>query len=111
MAAFGCTTPVGSGGVGVRYFLFTGLAESEDGGESFVRASRVPVLDRSDEELHVRSSGARPARRRQLADVVRRGVRVARIRSLGAPALPAPTSVVPERDRLAAYRNGVPRTA
>jgi hypothetical protein len=44
-------------GVGVRYFLYTGLAESDDGGESFIRVSKAPVLDRSDEELHVRSSG------------------------------------------------------
>jgi hypothetical protein len=30
----------------VRYFLFTGLAISHDGGETFVRVSDVPVLDR-----------------------------------------------------------------
>jgi hypothetical protein len=43
-------------GVGVRYSLFTGVAESEDDGDSFTRVSEVPVLDRSDGELHVRSS-------------------------------------------------------
>jgi hypothetical protein len=43
-------------GVGVRYTLLTGAAESDDDGESFARVSRVPVLERSDDELHVRSS-------------------------------------------------------
>jgi hypothetical protein len=37
-------------GTRVRYFLFTGAAESRDGGETFERVSRVPVLDRSDAE-------------------------------------------------------------
>jgi hypothetical protein len=51
-------------GVRARYFLFTGLAESADGGESFQRVSEAPVLDRSDGELitrtgvHVRRGGA-----------------------------------------------------
>lgn len=44
-------------GVRVRYYLFTGVAESADGGESFQRVRKVPVLDRSDHELHLRSSG------------------------------------------------------
>jgi predicted GH43/DUF377 family glycosyl hydrolase len=35
----------------VRYCLYQGLAISKDGGESFTRYSRVPVLDRSDSEL------------------------------------------------------------
>jgi hypothetical protein len=43
--------------VGVRYFLFTGLAESDDDGESFRRVSRAPVLDRSDGELCMRTGG------------------------------------------------------
>jgi len=43
-------------GAKVRYYQFTGLAISTDGGESFVRASRAPVLDRSDEELTTRGS-------------------------------------------------------
>jgi hypothetical protein len=43
-------------GVGVRYALFTGVAESLDDGDSFTRVSEAPVLDRSDGELHVRSS-------------------------------------------------------
>jgi predicted GH43/DUF377 family glycosyl hydrolase len=43
-------------GVRVRYFLFTGLAESRDNGKTFARVSRAPVLDRSDEELQLRSS-------------------------------------------------------
>lgn len=42
-------------GVGVRYLLFTGAAHSEDDGESFERISSVPVLDRSDGELHART--------------------------------------------------------
>ena len=40
-------------GTRVRYFQFQGLAYSDDGGQSFRRASRVPILDRSDREpLH-----------------------------------------------------------
>lgn len=37
----------------VRYYLLTGLAIGD--GESFVRQARTPVLERSDEELFVRS--------------------------------------------------------
>lgn len=37
-------------GVHVRYFLFVGLAESQDGGRSFRRHARTPVLERSDSE-------------------------------------------------------------
>jgi len=40
----------------VRYYLFTGLAVSEDGGESFQRYSQVPILDRSDGELFIRTA-------------------------------------------------------
>lgn len=43
-------------GVRVPYFLFTGLAISEDGGLNFRRYSRVPILDRCDEELFLRSA-------------------------------------------------------
>lgn len=43
-------------GVRVRYYLFVGLAVSRDGGESFERCSRVPILDRSEGELFVRSA-------------------------------------------------------
>ncbi|WP_210253912.1 glucosyl hydrolase [Bradyrhizobium sp. S69] len=39
----------------VRYLLFTGLAISRDGGETFVRASQAPILDRSAKERFVRS--------------------------------------------------------
>lgn len=35
----------------VRYRVFSGLALSDDGGASFRRASRAPVLDRGDDEL------------------------------------------------------------
>jgi hypothetical protein len=42
-------------GVGVRYTLFLGAAESDDEGASFRRLSEAPLLDRSDGELHVRS--------------------------------------------------------
>jgi hypothetical protein len=42
-------------GVRVRYFLFLGLAVSFDGGASFQRASRAPVLDRSDAEPLIRT--------------------------------------------------------
>jgi hypothetical protein len=41
-------------GVKIRYRLLTGLAISKDGGESFVRHSEVPVLERSAEELYFR---------------------------------------------------------
>lgn len=40
----------------VRYYLFTGLAVSDDGGDSFTRVSQAPVLDRSDGELFVRAA-------------------------------------------------------
>jgi hypothetical protein len=40
----------------VRYHLFTGLAISVDGGETFERHSAVPVTDRSREEPVTRSS-------------------------------------------------------
>jgi hypothetical protein len=43
-------------GTRVRYFLFTGLAVSHDGGETFVRHLEVPVLDRGPGELILRSS-------------------------------------------------------
>jgi hypothetical protein len=43
-------------GVKVRYHLLTGLAVSDDGGETFRRCSRVPVLERGDGELFVRSA-------------------------------------------------------
>jgi hypothetical protein len=42
-------------GVRIRYFLFTGLAHSDDQGRSFTRHGRVPVLDRSDAEPTLRS--------------------------------------------------------
>jgi hypothetical protein len=43
-------------GYKVRYFQLQGLAISDDGGASFTRYSRVPVLDRSDAELLNRCS-------------------------------------------------------
>jgi predicted GH43/DUF377 family glycosyl hydrolase len=43
-------------GVNIRYTLLTGLAVSHDGGESFQRHSQVPILERSDLELFVRSA-------------------------------------------------------
>lgn len=42
-------------GVQVRYYLFTGLAVSDDGGTTFRRYARVPLLDRSDDELFART--------------------------------------------------------
>jgi len=41
-------------GTKIRYRLLTGLAISEDGGETFRRVSRAPILDRSDQELYFR---------------------------------------------------------
>jgi hypothetical protein len=43
-------------GVKVRYYQFAGLAVSRDGGNTFERYSRVPVLDRRENELHHRTS-------------------------------------------------------
>jgi hypothetical protein len=43
-------------GVHVRYLLFSGLAISHDGGESFQRYSRVPVMDRCEGETLVRTA-------------------------------------------------------
>jgi predicted GH43/DUF377 family glycosyl hydrolase len=40
----------------VRYYQFEGLAISEDGGDTFTRAQRVPVIDRSDAETAHRTS-------------------------------------------------------
>lgn len=40
----------------IRYFLFMGLAVSQDNGKSFQRISRVPILDRSNEENIIRSA-------------------------------------------------------
>jgi hypothetical protein len=41
-------------GTKIRYRLLTGLAVSTDGGRSFQRQSRAPVLERSDAELYFR---------------------------------------------------------
>jgi hypothetical protein len=41
----------------VRYYQFQGLAMSRDGGRSFARHSRVPILDRSHAETLNRTSG------------------------------------------------------
>jgi hypothetical protein len=43
-------------GARVRYFLFTGLALSHDGGETFVRHLEVPILDRGPGELMTRTA-------------------------------------------------------
>ena len=40
----------------IRYRVFTGLAWSEDHGETFRRHSRAPILDRSHDELYFRCS-------------------------------------------------------
>lgn len=40
----------------VRYYLLTGLAVSQDGGDRFVRVTRVPTLERSDAELTIRTA-------------------------------------------------------
>lgn len=40
---------------GVRYLLFTGLATSKNGGKSFTRTKKTPILDRIDSELLVRA--------------------------------------------------------
>lgn len=38
-----------------KFLAFTGLAISKDGGESFERVSKAPILDRSDEGLYIRA--------------------------------------------------------
>jgi len=43
-------------GYKVRYFQFQGLATSHDGGDTFTRYSKVPIIDRSDKELLNRTS-------------------------------------------------------
>lgn len=43
-------------GVKIRYLIFSGLAISRDGGETFERHSEVPVLDRSPGESLIRSA-------------------------------------------------------
>jgi hypothetical protein len=40
----------------VRFSIFTGLAVSRDGGETFERAQRMPVLDRTDLDVFFRST-------------------------------------------------------
>jgi predicted GH43/DUF377 family glycosyl hydrolase len=61
-----CVVPVGDRvflyyvgfqlGTKVPYHQFQGLAVSDDGGASFTRVQRVPVLERSDAEPHHRTS-------------------------------------------------------
>lgn len=41
-------------GTKIRYRLLTGLAQSNDGGQSFKRVTRTPVLERSNQELYFR---------------------------------------------------------
>lgn len=41
----------------VRYFLFTGLAESTDFGVSYTRFKKTPILERTDMEMTVRAAG------------------------------------------------------
>jgi hypothetical protein len=43
-------------GMKVRYFQFEGLAVSDDGGQTFTRWQRVPVIDRSNKEMLNRTS-------------------------------------------------------
>lgn len=40
---------------GVKFLAFTGVAESADGGDTFVRLSETPALDRSNEGLYIRA--------------------------------------------------------
>lgn len=41
-------------GTKIRYRLLTGVAQSDDGGETFKRIGKAPVLERSDDELFFR---------------------------------------------------------
>ncbi len=38
----------------VKFFVFGGMAVSRDGGQTFIRSSRAPVCDRTDDELFFR---------------------------------------------------------
>jgi predicted GH43/DUF377 family glycosyl hydrolase len=38
----------------IRFYVFAGLAISEDGGSTFIRHQRVPILDRTDQALFFR---------------------------------------------------------
>ncbi len=42
-------------GVRVRYFMYSGLARSTDGGRTFTRVRRTPILERNDADMIVRS--------------------------------------------------------
>ena len=42
-------------GVAVDYFMFCGLAISKDGGKTFYRYRKTPILDRTDEDLFARA--------------------------------------------------------
>lgn len=42
-------------GVKVDYFMFCGLAISHDGGNTFNKYKKTPILDRSDEDLYARA--------------------------------------------------------
>ena len=76
-------------GTRVRYFLFTGAAESRDGGETFERVSRVPVLDRSDARAADPHRHVRPSWPGRLACLVRRGRLVGAARRPRRPGLRA----------------------
>ena len=39
----------------VKFLAFTGLSISDDGGNTFKRLSKAPVLDRTDDELYIRA--------------------------------------------------------
>lgn len=43
-------------GVKARYYIFAGLATSDDGGSSFKRYSQVPILERTNEDLFFRTA-------------------------------------------------------
>ncbi len=43
-------------GVKIRYYIFSGLAISEDNGSTFRRVKRVPILDRDDQDLFFRTA-------------------------------------------------------
>jgi hypothetical protein len=43
-------------GAKVPYYILSGLAASEDNGQSFARVFKVPVLERTDDELFLRSA-------------------------------------------------------
>ena len=96
-----------SRGLRVPYWQFEGLARSRDGGNSFQRVQRVPVIDRSDAEPQHRTSAfVRRGGGWPVPHVVRGRRRVDRRRRQAAAALQPALRRVGRRHPLARSRPG-----